>query len=126
MFEQRLLDRGREAVAVDRERPAGRQLVGIGCAHDQRAGAAHLLVQQAHGIVGRIVGAEGVGADQLGQLVGLVRLGTAHRPHLVQHHRHAGRRNLPGCLRARETAANYRHSHRGTCNLELRIRNLEC
>ena len=67
--------------------------------------AAHLLVQQADGVVLRIVGAEGVGADQLGQAVGLVRLGAAHRPHLVQHHGHAGLGELPGRLAAGEAAA---------------------
>jgi len=107
VLDQRLLDRGREAVAVDRERAAGRQLVRIGRLHDQRAGAAHLLVQQADRIVGRIVGAEGVGAHQLGQALGLVRLGAAHRPHLVQHHGHAGTGELPRCLAARETTAHH-------------------
>ena len=96
---------GGEAVAVDGERAAGRQLVGVGRAHDQRARAPHLLVQQADGIVGGIVGAEGVGADQLGQAVGEMRIGAAHRPHLVQHHGHAGRRDLPGGFRAGEAAA---------------------
>ena len=50
---------------------------------------AHLLVQQADGVVLAIVGAERIGADQFGQAVGLVRLGAARRPHLVQHDRHA-------------------------------------
>ena len=70
MGEQRLLHGGGEAVAVDGERAAGRQLVRVGRAHDQRAGAPHLLVQQADRVVRGIVGAEGVGADQLGQAVG--------------------------------------------------------
>ena len=37
---------GRETVAIDRERAAGRHLVGIAGAHDQRVEPAHLLVQQ--------------------------------------------------------------------------------
>ena len=41
----------REAVAVDRQRAAGRHLVGVGRPHDQRAEPAHLLVQQADRIV---------------------------------------------------------------------------
>jgi len=76
-------------MAVDGERAARRQLVGVGCAHDQRAGAPHLLVQQADGIVRRIVRAEGIGANQFRQRVRLMGLGAAHRAHLVQRHRHA-------------------------------------
>ena len=41
-------------------------------------GAAHLFMQQADGVVGRIVGAEGIGADQFGQGVGLVGRGAQH------------------------------------------------
>ena len=72
---QRLGDRGREAVPVDRQRPARRQLVAVAHRHDQRAQPAHLLVQQADRVAHRVVGAERVRADQLGQPVGLVRLG---------------------------------------------------
>ena len=109
MGEQRFLHGGGEAVPVDRERAAGRQLVGVGRAHDQRAGAAHLLVDHADGVVLRIVGAEGIGADQLGQLVGQMGLGAAHRAHLVQHHGHARVRELPRRLAAREPAAHDMH-----------------
>ena len=110
MGEQRLLHGGREAVPVDGERAAGRQLVRVGRAHDQRAGAAHLLVQQADGVVLRIVGAEGVGADQLGEVLGEMRFGAARRPHLVQHHGHARLRELPRRLAAREAAAHDVHA----------------
>ena len=67
MVVQRLGDGGGKAVAVDRERAAGRHLVGVGRAHDQRAQPAHFGVQQADGVVGGIVGAERVGADQFGE-----------------------------------------------------------
>ena len=109
MGEQRFLHGGGEAVPVDRERAAGGELVGVGRAHDQRAGAAHLLVDHADGIVLRIVGAEGIGADQLGQLVGQMGLGAAHRAHLVQHDRHARLRELPRRFAAREPAAHDMH-----------------
>ena len=98
------LDRGGEAVAVDRERAARRQLVRVGGAHDQRAAAPHLLVQQADGVVLGIVGAERVGADQLGQpsvrcasvpRSGRISCSTTGTP--------AGR--LPGRLAAGEAAA---------------------
>ena len=102
---ERRRDGGGEAVAIDRERAAGRHLVGVAAAHDQRAEPAHLLVQQADRIGLAVVGAERVGADQLGQRLGLVRGGRAHRAHLVQHDRHAAARDLPGRLGAREPAA---------------------
>ncbi len=41
---------GGEAFAVDGERAACRQLVSVAGLHDQRAGAAHLLMQQADGV----------------------------------------------------------------------------
>ena len=94
-------DGGREAVAIDRQRAAGRHLIGVGGAHDQRAEPAHLLVQQADGVVLAVVGAERVGADELGQRVGLVGRGRAQRAHLVQHDGHAARGDLPGGLASR-------------------------
>ena len=60
-------DRVGKADAVDGQRAAGRQGVGVGHPHDQRAGAAHFLVQQADGVALLVVGAEAVGADQFGQ-----------------------------------------------------------
>ena len=98
-------DGGREMVAVDRQRAAGGQLVGVARAHDQRAGAAHLLVQQADRVGGGIVGAEAVGAHQLGQAVRLVRLRHAHGAHLVQDHGQPGAGDLPRRLAAGEAAA---------------------
>ena len=67
MLVQRLGDGGGKPVAVDRQRAAGGHLVGVGRAHDQRAQPAHFGVQQADRVVGGIVGAEGIGADQFGQ-----------------------------------------------------------
>ena len=86
-------------------RAAGRQLVGVGRAHDQRARATHLLVQQADRVVAGVIGTEGVGTDELGEIFREMRLGAAHRPHLVQHHGHAGRRELPGRFAAGEATA---------------------
>ena len=73
--ERRCVTRRREAVAVHGERAAGRHLVRVAAGHDERAAAAHLGVQQPDGVVLPVVGAEGVGADQFGQAVGLVRVG---------------------------------------------------
>ena len=98
-------DRRRKAVAVDGERAAGRHLVAVAGAHDQRSGKPHLGMQQADRIGLGVVGAEGIGADQFGEAVGLVRLGAAHGAHLVQHDGHAGFGDLPRSFRAGEAAA---------------------
>jgi hypothetical protein len=98
-------DGGREPVAVDRKRAAGRDLIGIGGAHHQGIELAHLLVQQPDRIVLGVIGAERIGANQLGQRRGLVRGRGAQRPHLVQHHRYAATDDLPGRLATREAAA---------------------
>ncbi len=102
---QRGLNGGGKAVAIDRQRAAGRHLVLVGRAQDQGVQPPHLLVQQADGVGLGIVGAEGVGADQFGQPVGLVRLGRSQRPHLVQHDGQSPAGDLPSGLAAGETAA---------------------
>ena len=102
---ERRRDRGGEAFAVDRQRAAGRNLMRVGRPHDQRAGAAQLLVEQADGIGLGVVGAERVGADQFGEPVGLVRLGAADGAHLVEDDGNAAPGDLPGGLGAGEAAA---------------------
>ena len=116
-FDQRVIfqrpgDGSRKAVAVDRQRAAGRHLVGVGRAHDQRAKAAHFGMQQSDRIVGGIIGAEGVGADQFGEPLGAVRFRHPVRPHLVQHDAHTGIRDLPGSLRPGEAGADDMHGFR--------------
>ena len=90
-------------------RRCGSLILGVAGLKDQRGGAAHLGMQQADRIVLPVVGAEGVGADQLGQAVRLVRRGAHHGPHLVQHDGNPGRGDLPGALRAGEAAADHVH-----------------
>ncbi len=85
-----------EPDAVHGQRAARRELVGVGGAHDQRAAAPHFFVQQADGVVLVVVGAEGVGADELGKAAGQVGLGELVRPHFVQDDGRAGFRRLPG------------------------------
>jgi hypothetical protein len=99
-------DKGGEAVAIDRERGAGRQLVRVGRRHDERGGSPHLLVKQADGVGFPIVGAKGIGANELGECSGLVRLGRTLRPHLVQYGGHAALCELPGGLASGQAAAN--------------------
>ena len=68
-------------------------------------GGAHLPVQEADGVLLVVVGAEGVGADELGQGAGLVGGGAGRRAHLVQDDGDAGLGGLPGGLGAGEAAA---------------------
>ena len=101
--------RRRKAVAVDRERAARRHLVPIARAHHQRAQPPHLLVQQPDRVVLPVVRAERVGADELGEAFGPVRLGHAHRPHLVEHDGNAPACDLPGGFRSGEPPADDVH-----------------
>ena len=101
-----------KALAIDGERAAGGKLVAVCRGENERACAAHLLMQEADGIARPIVRAERVGADKLGKRVGLVRLRLPHRAHLMQHRRHAGARELPGCLASGKAAADDMHLSR--------------
>ena len=98
-------DLGGEGLAVDGERAAGGDGVAVGGGDDEAAGGAHLPVQQADGVLLVVVGAEGVGADELGQGVGLVGEGADRGAHLVQDDGHAHLGGLPGGLGAGEAAA---------------------
>ena len=64
-------------------------------------------MQQADGVVGGVVGAERVGADELGQAVGAVRLGHPQRAHLVQDDANARIGDLPGGFRTGKAAADH-------------------
>ena len=88
-----------------RAEPAGNAVL-VGGAHDQRAERAHLLVEKADGIVLGIVGPEAVGADHLGEAVGLVRRG--HVPaaaHFGQANAQARFGQLPGGFGTGQSAA---------------------
>ncbi len=100
-------DRGGKAVTIDRERAARRQLVGIGGVHHQRAEPAHLGMKEADGAAVRVIGAERVRADELGELPGFMHGSRAHRAHLMQHHGHAATRDLPGGLGTGKAAADH-------------------
>jgi hypothetical protein len=75
-----LRDGAGKAVAVDGQRAAGRHLCASAARMISEPQRPHLGVQQADGVVLGVVGAEGVGADQLGQAVGLVRVGRCRAP----------------------------------------------
>ena len=102
-------DRRGKSVAIDREGAAGGYLIVVRRSHDQRAEPAHLFMQKTDRVVLAIVGAERIGADQLGLAIGLVRRRCPARPHFMQHHRHAGLRELPGRLGPCESAAHDMH-----------------
>ncbi len=59
---------------------------------------AHLSMQKTNGARLGIVRAERIRAHQFGELPGLVGIGGADGPHLVQYHSHAAARELPGGL----------------------------
>jgi len=94
-----------KAVPVDGQRPTRRNLMGIGGLHDQRTQAAHLLMQQPHGVAVGIVRPEGIGADEFRQPVASVGFGATDRPHLMDHGAMPGLRDLPGGFGPGETAA---------------------
>ena len=68
----------RELLAVDGERRAGRHPDAVGDAHDERAQAAHLFLEQADGVV-ELVAPKRIAADELREMVGLVHGGRPRR-----------------------------------------------
>ena len=104
---QRRADRRGKSIAVDRERPAGGQLVVIRRAHDERGKPPHLGMEETDGASLRIVGPERVGTNELGKSGRLVYGGRANRPHFMQDHGHAPARDLPGRLGTGKAAADH-------------------
>ncbi|CAI8409756.1 MAG: Uncharacterised protein [Rhodospirillaceae bacterium] len=103
----RLGDRAAETVAVNGQRATGRDRVFVALGHDQRTRQAQLSVDHTDSIGLGVIRAEGIGADQLGQLVGLVGVGGTNAliAHLVQDHALSGLRSLPRGFRAGQSAA---------------------
>ena len=104
---QRRGDGGGKAVTIDRERAARRQLVGVGGVQHQRAEPAHFGMEEADGAAVRVIGAERVRADELGELPRFMHGSRTHRAHLMQHHGHAATRDLPGSLGTGKAAADH-------------------
>ena len=96
--------RGGEDLAVDGERAATGDARVVGALEDHAAEQAHLGLEQAV-CVGGLGALEGVGADELRETIGLVRLGAAHGPHLVHDDVVPALGELPGGLAAGEAAA---------------------
>ena len=94
----------RTSFAVHGERVAGGDGGGVGGLQQKRVGAAHLLLQQpGRGVFG--FGLEGVGADELGEVGGLVGFGGAQRAHLEESDVAAERGGLQCGFGAGESAA---------------------
>ena len=74
--------------------------------HDQRAEFPHFLVEQADGVVLRIVGAEAVRADHLGKPIGFVGRGhVAAAAHFAEANLESGLGELPRGFGSGEPAA---------------------
>ena len=74
-------------------------------------------MEDADGVGRGVVGAERIGADELGETRGAVRRGRPVRAHLVQDDRDAGLRRLPGGFRAGQPAADdVNGTHRRACH----------
>ena len=73
----------REELAVDGEGVSGGDGGGVCVEEKEGVGAAHLLLEKPGGGVFGL-GFEGVGADELGEVGGLMGLGGAVRAHLVE------------------------------------------
>ena len=93
-----------EEFAVDGQGVAGGDRGGIGGLEEKAAGAAHLLFEQPGGGVFRF-GFEGVGADELGEVGGLVGFGGAEGAHLGEDDAAAEAGGLQGGFGAGEAAA---------------------
>ncbi len=93
---------GGEGVAVHRQSSPGLHPVPVGAGHDEGIAPAQLLLQQPHRVF-QLVGAQGVGAHQLGKVAAVVGGGGLFRLHLPQLHGDAPLGKLPGRLAPRQS-----------------------
>ncbi len=113
MSSKRRIDGSREAVAIDRQRAACRNLIGVGAAHDQGVQLAQLGMKQADSIVRRVIGAERIGTNEFGEAVGAMSVRGADRPHFMEHDVHTGVGDLPSGFGACKASANDVNGIRG-------------
>ncbi len=97
-------DLGGEPVAVDGEGVTCRHARGLTAADDERLHQRHLGLEEPDGI-GLSIRAEGVGADELREVGGLMGGRALHGPHLVQLDAMSAPRQTEGALRAGEAGA---------------------
>lgn len=96
---------GRKLCAVDCEGVSGGNRRGVGCGEEEGVGSAHLLLEQPGSGVFRL-GLQRVGADEFGEVGGLMSLGGASRAHLVESDLAAESSGLESGFRTRQSAAN--------------------
>ena len=101
---QLLRDVARESLAVDGKRTARRHAHSIRRRHDERAETAHLLLEDADGVL-KTRAAQRIAADKLGEVRRLVRRGRCDGAHLVEQDLDAALCSLPGGLAAGEPRA---------------------
>ena len=82
----------------------------VGTLQQQAAERAQLGLEEAMRVL-ELDTLEGIGADQFGEPVGLVRRGGNHGAHLVQLDLDATPGEGPGCFAARESPADHRYLH---------------
>ena len=117
-------DAAGELDAVDGEGVAGGNGGCVGFGKQDGAGAAHLLLEQpGRGVFG--LGLEGVGADEFGEVGGLVGLGGAVRAHLVEVDFAAERCGLERGFRAGQTAADDLDFLHGSSIWDSRVAGIE-
>ena len=103
------LQRGRHVVRerdpVDGQRTAGGNLMQVRRPHDEGAEDSHLLVQKTYGVELPVIRPEGIGTDELGETVRLVRRRGFRGAHFVQDDGNACLRDLPSGFRTGQTGA---------------------
>ncbi len=95
--------------------PAGRRVASASWRRKEPARRHLLLEEPGGGVLGLRL--EGVGADELGEVGGLVGLGGAIRTHLVEVYLAAEGGGLQGCFRASKTSSDYFDSFRQFASL---------
>jgi hypothetical protein len=106
-------NRRRKAISVDGKRAAGRDLVSVGCAHDQGSQPAHFGMEKPDSVVGGVVGAKGIRTNEFSIAFRSMRLCHPSRTHLVKNDANASIRCLPGRFGAGKTAADNVNGFRG-------------
>ena len=94
-----------EGLSINGKRPARRHGRGPRAGEHRASHRFKLVLEQPRGAVG-LCGLERVGADELGEKVGVVRRGLVDRALLVERHVHAAPRELKRALAPREATAN--------------------
>ena len=96
---------GGEFITVYRESASCGELMPIGRLHNERASAAHLLVQKADGVRFPVIGPERIRADEFCAVAGFMGLGQARGAHLVENNVGSSLGGLPSRFRPRKACS---------------------